>query len=91
MRIIEVNKCDFAIVKCVTTGNGFKEGFFYASVSTNNGIGVHRTNEQGDIVTMVCCNGGVGKGDLNNFDNSGCPSFEFISEEIFLTDEPVIF
>lgn len=91
MRIINIGKCDFNIVKCVTSGEGFKEGLFYSSVGWNNGIGIQRVNDQGDCETLICVNGGVGRGDINNPNNSGKPSFEDIGEKIFITDEPVIF
>jgi hypothetical protein len=87
-RIICQGQCDFNIVKCVTSGNGFKEGSFYASIGWNNGIGVQRNNEQGDCTTMLCISGGVGIGDINNPDNSGRPSFEDIGENIIITEDP---
>lgn len=84
MELIDLKNCNFSIVKCVTSGNGFEEGMFYASIGANNGIQVQRENEEGDCVTMNCCSGGVGKGHINNFDDSGCPSFIAPDEIIIL-------
>lgn len=66
---------DFEIVYCVTSGMGYKEGTYCASVGTNNGIQIQRTNEAGDCETNVFCTGGIGKGFINNWDDSGKPSF----------------
>ena len=75
--------CGFA--KCVTSGDGFEEGFTYPILGTNNGIHIMREkwagriNDPGgdssDPYDFIACTGGVGDGLFNNFDGSGKPSF----------------
>jgi len=84
MKVCDIKKCDFNVLKCVTSGNGFREGCYYSSCGWNNGVQVQRVNEQGDCETMICIDGGIGKGDINNPDNTGCPSF-VDCEEVIIT------
>lgn len=75
--------CGFAV--CVTSGCGYKEGVVYPILGNNNGIHIMREEYAGrigdpggdssDPVDFVACCGGVGKGELNNWDDSGSPSF----------------
>ena len=67
----------FRMVICRESGDGFMEGKIYPQMGYNNGIHVVRETDGGDIHEIVCCSGGIGKGDLNNFDNSGKPSFDW--------------
>ena len=69
---------EFDVVKCVTSGDGFIEGKIYAVVGVNNGIHVLRESEYGDCYEFIACSGGIGMGDLNNFDDSGKPSFDYM-------------
>ena len=69
---------EFDIVKCVTSGDGFIQGKIYAVVGENNGIHVLREDKYGDCYEFIACSGGVGIGDLNNYDNSGKPSFDYM-------------
>lgn len=73
-------KLGFGMALCVTSGEGFEKGVIYPIVGWNNGINIVRTDENGDVFIFLACNGGVGKGDLNNFDDSGSPSFREIKE-----------
>lgn len=79
---IKVKRLSF--VRCVTGDKNFKEGEYYASIGWNNGIGVQYEDRYGDCKTFIVHGGGVGAGDLNNPDNSGRPSFDFVDVRIFV-------
>lgn len=81
---IKVKRLSF--VRCVTGDRNFKEGEYYASIGWNNGIGVQYEDQHGNCKTFIGFNGGVGEGELNNPDNSGKPSFEFVTAKIFVED-----
>ena len=76
---------NYHFVKCVTSGDGFKKGFIYPILGTNNGVHIMREeiekrdndpfNYNSDPHDFIACTGGVGKGLFNNFDGSGKPSF----------------
>lgn len=76
--------CSFAI--CVTSGDGFEEGVIYPILGDNNGIHIMREKYHGrvndpggdssDPYDFVACCGGIGKGLLNNWNDSGKPSFD---------------
>ena len=72
---IEANCREFVEVLCVETGEGFIRGKTYPMLGWNNGVHVLRETENGDIYEKVCCCGGIGKGEINNYDNTGKPSF----------------
>lgn len=71
----KLNKCNFSVVRCVESGNGFAEGEYYAQVGSNNGVQILRKNGQDDCEVFWACTGGTGKGLYNNFNDSGKPSF----------------
>lgn len=67
----------FDRVICVTSGDGFEEGCMYVAVGYNNGVHIIRENKEGDPISKVYCNGGIGYGEINNWDESGKPSFVY--------------
>ena len=76
--IYSKNNIHFDVAKCVTAGNGFEQGHFYAIVGYNNGVHILRTSEVDDPENHLFMTGGVGKGVFNNWDNSGAPSFDLV-------------
>jgi hypothetical protein len=84
LKEVKLNRA--TIVKCVTGDDNFKQGEYYVSIGWNNGIGVQYENKYGDCVTFLCCCGGIGAGELNNFDNSGKPSFVCVNAKILVEE-----
>lgn len=74
----------FDLALCVTSGEGFAAGKVYPVIGWNNGIGIIRADGRGDVFVFRAQNGGIGKGEWNNFNNSGSPSFREISKEVLM-------
>ena len=72
------SKAVYTPVICVTSGDGYEEGKIYPLMGSNNGVHILRENQYGDVVDIAFCTGGCGKGLFNNFDDSGCPSFDLV-------------
>lgn len=69
------HKLKFDVVQCVTSGDGFEAGCYYAQVGWNNGIGICLETQNGDCDVKVYQTGGAGRGLFNAWDDSGSPSF----------------
>ena len=69
------NNIHFDVAKCVTAGNGFEQGHFYATVRYNDEIHILKAGRNGDLENHHFMTGGVGQGLFNNWDSSGAPSF----------------
>lgn len=79
-------KKEFTQVLCVESGAGFIEGHIYAMIGWNKGNHVLREAKNGDVYELLCCDGGYGRGLINTFDNTGCPSFDRIADNTLHED-----
>lgn len=78
-----ISRQEFALVLCVTGGDGYEEGKVYPMMGWNNGVHIIRVNEFGDVIDREFCTGGYGKGLFNSFTNEGYPSFdELLSDAV---------
>lgn len=76
--ILLADNCEYSPVICVTSGEGYEEGKIYAQVGCNNGVQIAKMIDEGDAICSTFIHGGIGKGGINNPDNSGFPSFDYI-------------